>query len=177
MKPQHSYLELNHHPVVSIVKGVDKDVEYSEDILMLGYIVVLMAPLFAPIAPPKILLPLMALCFILSVCFARQNVYRIQQKFNTAIAMLEQRDLSALQPIMNFFKVHPQYTLADGFNPLKNPVRTVKSFLGGVLLNPLWMPIFYALSLQFAEDSQLTLLNQAVITVENQVSTSIQYDE
>jgi hypothetical protein len=63
-KPNH-YLHLEQHPIVAIVKGVDQDVEYGEDILMLGYSAVLMAPLFAPIAPPYVLLPLMALCFVI----------------------------------------------------------------------------------------------------------------
>jgi hypothetical protein len=35
-----------------------------------------------------------------------------------------------------------------------------------MMINPLWMPIFYALGLQFAEDKQLNLLNRAVIAAE-----------
>ena len=148
---------------------VDQDVEHGENILMLGYSLVLMAPLFAPITPPRVLLPLMALCFILSVCFARRNFYNIQKKFATAILMTEHQDVSVLRPITDIFKEHPQHTLTDGFNPFKNPMRTLKSFLGGILINPLWMPIFYMLGLQFAEDKQLHLLNKAVISVEDKI--------
>ena len=166
---QHSYLGLTHHPVVSIVQAVDHDVERGEDMLMLGYSAVLMAPFFAPITPPRILLPLMALAFILSVCFTRRNFHHIQKELATAISLLESQHLSLLQPIIDIFKEHPQQTLTEGFNPLKNPMRTLKSFAGGILINPLWMPIFYTLGMQFVEDKQLYLLNKAVIDVEDNI--------
>lgn len=169
MQQQPSYLGLTNHPVVSIVKGVDRDVERGEDILMLGYSAVLMASFFAPIAAPKILLPLMALSFIVSVCFARRNFHSIQRKLATAIIMLESQELSVLRPITDIFKEHPHHTLAESFNPLKNPMRTTKSLLGGLLINPFWMPIFYTLGMQFVEDKQLYLLNKAVISVEDKI--------
>jgi len=75
-----SYLDLAKHPVVSMVKSVDQDVERGEDMLMLGYALVLMAPIFAPIAPPHVLLPLMAIAFVASVCMARRNFHSIQKK-------------------------------------------------------------------------------------------------
>lgn len=166
---QHSYLGLTNHPVISIVTGVDHDVEHGEDILMLGYSLVLMAPFFAPIAPPRILLPLMALSFILSVCFARRNFHSIQRKLATATTMLENQELSVLRPITDIFQEYPQQSLTESFNPLKNPLRTAKSCLGGLLINPFWMPIFYTLGMQFVEDKQLYLLNKAVINVENKI--------
>lgn len=137
--------------------------------LMLGYSLVLMAPLFAPIAPPHILLPLMALCFIVSVCRARANFYTIQRRLLSSTELVTDRDLSVIKPIEAIFSQHPQYTLTDGFNPLKNLMRTTKSFLGGLLINPFWMPIFYVLGLQFAEEKQLQLLNKAVINVEQRI--------
>jgi hypothetical protein len=166
---QHLYQELTNHSVQSIVIEIDHDVERGEDILMLGYSAVLMAPFFAPFLPPKILLPLMTLSFILSVCFTRRIFQGIQQKLATVITMLENQELSLLRPIIDIFKVHPQQSLTEGFNPLKNPMRTAKSLLGGLLINPFWMPIFYALGMQFAEDKQLYLLNKAVITVEDKI--------
>ncbi len=167
-KPNH-YLHLEPHPIVAIVKGVDQDVEHGEDILMLGYSMVLMAPLFAPIAPPHILLPLMALCFIVSVCWARANFYTIHRRLLSSTELVTDRDLSVIKPIEDIFSQHPQYTLTVGFNPLKNLLRTAKSFLGGLLINPFWMPIFYVLGLQFAEEKQLQLLNKAVISVEKRI--------
>ena len=167
MSKQNSYLELASHPLVAIVTGVDNDVERGEDILMLGYGLVLMAPIFAPVAPPKVLLPLMALAFVWSVCMARFNFLAIQRKLLAALAGLEQdRSLPELQPIQAIFVEHPKYSLAEGFNPLKNLQRTAKSVLGALMINPFWMPIFYMLGLQFAEEKQLSLLNQAVICVE-----------
>jgi hypothetical protein len=166
---QHSYLGLANYPVLSIVKGVDHDVEHGEDILMLGYGAVLMAPFFAPIAPPNILLPLMALSFVLSVYFSHRNFQRIQRKLATATTMLESQDLSILRPITDIVKEHSQQSLTESFNPLKNPMRTAKSFLGGILINPFWVPIFYTLGMQFVEDNQVCLLNKAVITVEDKI--------
>jgi hypothetical protein len=120
----------------------------------------MMAPLFAPIAPPKVLLPLMALTFVVSVCVARLNFLGIRDKLKAALAGLDERyDQSLLRPITDIFAEHPKTTLAEGFNPLKNWQRTAKSILGS-------MPIFYALGLQFAEDKQLNLLNRAVIAAE-----------
>jgi hypothetical protein len=180
MSQSKSYLDLAKHPVVSMVKAVDHDVERGEDILMLGYGLVLMAPIFAPIAPPQILLPLMAVVFVVSVCMARRNFHGIQQKLSAAMAATQEQDLSALRPITEVFVEHPKHTLAEGFNPLKNLLRTIKSALGALLINPFWMPIFYVIGLQFLEEKQLHLLNKAVINVEKRtehLSTSLSVDQ
>ncbi len=158
-------LSRNTTSVSVIVKNVDRDVERGEDILMLGYSLVLMAPIFAPIAPPHILLPLMALSFVVSVIWARANFYKIQRQWLPAIEKLEDNAFK-LAPISEVLNQHPTYTLTDGFNPLKNLLRTAKSLLGCLLINPFWMPIFYTLGLQFAEEKHLRLLNLAVIKVE-----------
>lgn len=166
-----AYLDASAHPVVAIVAGVDRDVERGEDILMLGYSLVLLAPIFAPIAPPRVLLPLMALAFVVSVCVARLNFLGIRDKLAAAMAALDSRhDLSPLRPLTQIFAEHPKTTLSEGFNPLKNWQRTAKSILGAMMINPLWMPIFYALGLQFAEEKQLSLLNRAVIEVEDKTA-------
>ena len=170
MSQSKAYLQVAEHPVVAIVAGVDKDVERGEDILMLGYSLVLIAPIFAPIAPPKVLLPLMALAFVVSVCVARMNFLGIRDKLAIAVIGLTEHELSMLRPISEIFAEHPKATLAEGFNPLKNLMRTAKSILGAMMINPLWMPIFYALGLQFAEDKQLSLLNRAVIAVEQKTA-------
>lgn len=170
MSQSKGYLDSERHPVAAIVAGVDKDVERGEDILMLGYSLVLMAPIFAPIAPPRVLLPLMAIAFVMSVCLARLNFLGIRDKLALAIAALKGHDLSLLRPINEIFTEHPKTTLTDGFNPLKNLMRTVKSILGAMMINPFWMPIFYMLGLQFAEEKQLGLLNKAVIQVEEKTA-------
>lgn len=171
MSRSNTYLNSKDHPIVAIVAGVDKDVERGEDILMLGYSLVLMAPIFAPIAPPRVLLPLMALAFVVSICLARHNFLAIRDKLAAAVETLNGRqDLKLLRPLHDIFAEHPKTTLSEGFNPLKNRLRTVKSLLGALLINPLWMPIFYTLGLQFAEDKQLSLLNRAVILVEEKTA-------
>ncbi len=171
MSRQKAYLNAEGHPLVAIVAGVDKDVERGEDILMLGYSLVLMAPIFAPIAPPRVLLPLMALAFVFSVCLARLNFLGIRDKLAAAIASLNGRqDLATLKPIRDIFAEHPKTTLTEGFNPLKNLMRTAKSILGAMMINPFWMPIFYVLGLQFAEEKQLSLLNRAVIDAEQKTA-------
>ncbi len=170
MSQHKEYLDSGRHPVVAIVAGVDKDVERGEDILMLGYSLVLMAPIFAPIAPPRVLLPLMAIAFVVSVCWARLNFLGIRDKLAQAITALPGFDLSLLQPINAIFAEHPKTTLTEAFNPLKNLMRTAKSILGAMMINPFWMPIFYVLGLQFAEEKQLGLLNKAVMLVEEKTA-------
>ncbi|MDD4914502.1 MAG: hypothetical protein PHW13_05620 [Methylococcales bacterium] len=170
MLQSHAYLDTPGHPVASIVRGVDKDVERGEDMLMLGYGLVLMAPIFAPVAPPHILLPLMALAFAVSVCRARLNFHATQKKLQSAMSLMEGYDFSSLNPILDVFAQYPTHTLTEGFNPLKNLKRTIKSILGALLVNPLWMPIFYTLCLQISEEKQLQVLNRAVLQVEQKTA-------
>ena len=47
--------------VSAIIKGIDRDVERGEDMLMLGFGLVMLSSTFAPVAPPDVLLPLVAL--------------------------------------------------------------------------------------------------------------------
>lgn len=171
MRQQTSYLDSTAHPLVAIVSGVDKDVERGEDIIMLGYSFVLMAPIFAPIAPPRILLPLMALVFVFSVCFARAHFLQIRRKFLLAKTELPpQHDDTSLKSIDEVFADYPKSSLTDGFNPFKNLMRTAKSFLGAMMINSLWMPIFYMMGLQFVEDKQISVLNRAVIAAEEKTA-------
>jgi len=171
MSNKASYVNTERCSAVAIVAAVDRDVERGEDILMLGYAVVLMAPIFAPIAPPNILLPLMALAFVVSVCAARQNFLGIRDKLAVAVQRLDKpSDLALLRPITDIFVEHPKATLSEGFNPLKNWSRTAKSILGAMMINSLWMPIFYVLGLQFAEEKQLSLLNRAVLEAEEKTA-------
>jgi len=53
---------------------------------------------------------------------------------------------------------------------LKNIKRTVKSVLGGLLINPLWMPIFYVMGIQIVEEKNLGVLNRAIIGVEQKLA-------
>ena len=161
------------HSTVSIynlVRDIDADVARGEDILMLGYGLVLMAPLFAPILPPHVLLPAMAMSFVLSVCWARRHFYQIQAKTQAFHSQLSIYQREKISPILDILTQHPEFTLTHSFNPMKNWLRTGKSILGALLINPFWMPIFYMLGLQFAEDKNLQLLNQAVIKVERQLN-------
>jgi hypothetical protein len=170
MIQQNAYPVIANQPIVSIIKGVDQDVERCEDILMLGYGFVLMSPLFAPILPPHILLPLMAFAFIVSVCVTRFNFHTIQKKLNVSISLLSIHDAPLFKPLVELFAEYPKHSLTDSFNPLKNILRTVKSTLGSLLINPLWMPIFYMLGLQFAEEKQIQMLNKTVIMLEQKTA-------
>lgn len=164
------YLNQFDRPVVAIVKGIDRDVERGEDILMLGFGLVLLAPVFAQLLPPQVLLPLMAFAFALSATWARRNFHDMQRRLALSIIHLEDYELAILRPIAEIFIEHPRHTLAEAFNPVKNLNRTGKSVLGGLLINPLWMPIFYMMGIQFAEERQLSLLNRAVMVVEQRIA-------
>jgi hypothetical protein len=75
-----------------------------------------------------------------------------------------------LHPIAAVFADYPMDSLAESFNPLKNLKRTWKSALGGLLINPLWMPIFYMMGIQINEEKNLGILNKAIIGVELKIS-------
>ena len=156
--------------VSAILKGIDRDVERGEDALMLGLGVVMLSSTFAPVAPPTVLLPLVALTFAVSAGFARKNYHNMQRKLLESMAQLEGHDKIILHPIAAVFADYPMHSLAESFNPLKNLKRTWKSALGGLLINPLWMPIFYVMGMQITEEKNLGILNRAIISVERKIS-------
>ena len=168
MKKSQAYPTVHHDPVISIIKSVDHDVERSEDMIMLGYMLVLAAPMFAPITPPHILLPMMALALILTVCVARRHFLAIQAKLKLSMQDWPNYQSNRLSPLLNIFNEHPKHTLTQAFNPLKNLKRTFNSTVGGILINPFWTPILYALCMQFAEEKHVHLLNRAILLLEKQ---------
>lgn len=158
--------------VFTILKGIDRDVERGEDMLMLGLGVVMLSSSFAPVAPPTVLLPLVALVFAISAGFARKNYHNMERKLLKSIEQLEGHDKAILRPITAVFSKNPMHSLAVSFNPLKNLKRTGKSALGGLLINPLWMPIFYVMGMQINEEKNLGILNKAINCVEQKISSS-----
>lgn len=168
-KSKHYLQEPGDNPVAAIVKAMDKDVERGEDILMLGLGLVMLSSTFAPIAPPTVLLPLVALTFAVSSGVARKNYHGMERKLKAAMLQLERRDRAVLRPIADVFAEHPVPSLADSYNLLKNLGRTWKSVLGGIIINPLWMPIFYVMGIQMGEEKNLALLNRAICSVERRL--------
>lgn len=156
--------------VSEILKGIDRDVERGEDALMLGLGVVMLSSTFAPVAPPAVILPLVALVFVVSVSYARQNYHKMERKLSDSMAQLNRYDKAILHPVAAVFADYPMESLADSFNPLKNLKRTWKSALGGILINPFWMPIFYVMGMQISEEKNLGVLNRAIISVELKIS-------
>lgn len=173
MAEEKDYSSVRFEDTVSdIIAGIDRDVERGEDILMLGFGIVMMSTFFAVIAPPIVLLPLMALTFALSGSFARLNYHNMERKLSKSMARLDGRDQSVLRPIVAVFVEHPRQPLAESFNPFKNLKRTGKSTLGGLLINPLWIPIFYMMGIQLNEEKKLALLNRAIFEAEQRISTA-----
>ncbi len=157
--------------VFAILKGIDRDVERGEDMLMLGFGVVMLSSSFAPVAPPTVLLPLVALVFAISAGFARRNYHAMERKLLQSLELLDGHDKAILHPIAAVFSEFPMRPLAVSFNPLKNLKRTGKSALGGLLINPLWMPIFYMMGMQINEEKNLGILNKAIIGVEQKIAS------
>ncbi len=164
--PQAYPAQFHQDPVIAIIAGVDQDLEHCEDTIMLGYMLVLAAPMFAPVAPPRILLPMMALAFLITVFRARGGFKNIGLRLRTSLAALQPHQANRLLPLSNVFAEHPKHTLTQGLNPLLNLKRTFNSLVGGLLINPFWMPIFYALGMHFVEDKQIRLLNRAICQLE-----------
>lgn len=157
--------------VSAIIKGIDRDVERGEDALMLGLGVVMLSSTLAPVAPPAILLPLVALTFAISAGYARMNYHNMERKLLESMVQLDGQERTILHPIAAVFTEYPMHSLAESFNPLKNLKRTWKSALGGILINPLWMPIFYVMGMQIIEEKNLGVLNRAIIGVEQKISS------
>jgi hypothetical protein len=159
--------------VFAIIKGIDRDVERGEDMLMLGLGLVMLSSTFAPVAPPTVLLPLVALTFAISSSFARMNFHSMEQKLIKSMEFLEEHEIASLRPIATVFAKYPMPCLAESFNPIKNLKRTGKSALGGLLINPLWMPIFYVMGMQIHEEKNLGVLNRAIIDVEQKIAPNL----
>ncbi len=169
-KAKHYLPEPSDDPVATIVEAIDKDVERGEDILMLGLGVVMLSSTLAPVAPPTVLLPLVALTFAISSGCARNNYHNMERKLKEAMLQLERGDKAILRPIAAVFAEQPMPPLVDSYNLLKNLKRTWKSVLGGIIINPLWMPIFYVMGIQIVEEKNLGILNRAVCGVEQKIA-------
>jgi hypothetical protein len=155
--------------VADVVRAIDQDVEWGEDILMLGLGIVMLSSSFAPVAPPQVLLPLVALTFAITSSLARMNWQKIERKLQATLELLNGYEQMLLKPITQVFIDKPQVTLSESYNPLKNLKRLGKSAIGGALINPLWVPIFYTMGIQIVEENNLGVLNRAVITVERRL--------
>ena len=155
--------------VVAVVQGIDRDVERGEDMLTLGMCIVMLSSTFAPLAPPTVLLPLVALTFAITVYFARRNYHNMERKLLASMAFLNAKEKALVHPIAAVFSELSVESLAESFNPIKNVKRTFKSALGGVLINPLWMPIFYVMGIQISEEKNLYQLNRAIMGVEKKI--------
>lgn len=167
MTEKNSYINESCEDFVSdILKGIDRDVEKGEDVLMLGLGIVMLSSTFAPVAPPSVLLPLIALTFALSAGYAKINYHKMEIKLFGSLEQLDRQQKSFLSPIVAVFIDHPIVSLADSLNPLLNLKRTWKSVMGGILINPFWMPIFYMMGLQIGEEKTLGVLNKAILNVE-----------
>jgi hypothetical protein len=170
MRPEQHYLVGNvSRTAASVVKAIDRDVEWGEDILMLGLGIVMLSSSFAPIAPPTVILPLVALTFAITSSLARKNYHNMERKLLASLAQLDTREQAKLRPICTVFVEQPMGSLAESYNPLKNLKRLGKSAIGGLLINPLWIPIFYTMGIQIVEENNLGVLNRAVIRVEQKL--------
>ena len=111
----------------------------------------------------------MAVIFACSAGYARINYHRMEHKLSASMAALDYHDMAKLKAIANVFKQYPMPSLIDSLNPAKNLVRTWKSALGGILINPFWMPIFYMMGIQIKEEANRGVLAQVIIEVEHKL--------
>jgi hypothetical protein len=168
-KKQHYLTGQSGCTAAAVVKGIDRDVEWGEDILMLGLGIVMLSSSFAPVAPPVVLLPLVALTFAITSSLARMNYHNMERKLLASLEKLSGYEQTLLKPIANVFVEQPMGSLAESYNPFKNLKRFAKSAIGGVLINPFWLPIFYTMGIQIVEENNLVVLNKAVMRVEQRV--------
>ncbi len=169
MKRKHYLIDKSEITAAAIVKGIDRDVEWGEDILMLGLGIVMLSSTFAPVAPPVVILPLVALTFAITSSLARLNYHRMERRLSDSMVYLDSLEQAKLRPICQVFVEKPMGSLTESYNPLKNLKRLGKSAIGGILINPLWVPIFYTMGIQIVEENNLSVLNRAVMRVEQRV--------
>jgi hypothetical protein len=172
---QHYLMGKSDCTAATVVKGIDRDVEWGEDILMLGLGMVMLSSTFAPVAPPTVILPLVALTFAITSSLARINYHNMERKLRASMEQLTTYEQTQLNPICKVFVEQPMCALAESYNPLKNWRRFAKSAIGGVLINPFWLPIFYTMGIQIVEENNLVTLNRAVIRVEQRVRPELFY--
>ncbi len=159
--------EYSYQPnVENILLSLDRDVSRSESILMFGLASGMFSSLLAPVAPPVVLLPGVALIFIVTTILAHKNYKNMQKQFTYAMHRLDYKQVRVIDPLILVFKKSPVQDLGDGFNPLKNLQRTWKSVLGGIFMNPLWMPIFYVMGMHINEEKKVIVLHQAIRQLE-----------
>jgi hypothetical protein len=170
---QHYLTGQSHRSAAAVVKAIDRDVEWGEDILMLGLGIVMLSSTFAPVAPPTVILPLVALTFAITSSLARMNYHNMERKLLASLEQLNSFEQGLLKPICRVFIEQPMGSLTESYNPLKNLKRLGKSAIGGVLINPLWVPIFYTMGIQIVEENNLAVLNKAVIRVEQKVASTV----
>lgn len=170
MKHEQHYLSgKSERTAAAVVKAIDRDVEWGEDILMLGLGIVMLSSTFAPVAPPAVILPLVALTFAITSSLARMNYHNMERKLLASLEQLDGFEQALLKPICKVFTDQPMCSLGESYNPLKNLRRFAKSAIGGVLINPFWLPIFYTMGIQIIEEINLGVLNRAVVRVEQRV--------
>jgi hypothetical protein len=167
---QHYLINQTHYTAAAVVKGVDRDVEWGEDILMLGLGIVMLSSTFAPVAPPTVILPLVALTFAITSSLARINYHNMERKLLASLELLSSYEQALLKPLCTVFVDQPMCSLAESYNPLRNLKRFAKCAIGGVLINPFWLPIFYTMCVQIVEENNLVVLNKAVIRVEKRIA-------
>jgi hypothetical protein len=167
---QHYLTDQSQCTAATVVKGIDRDVEWGEDILMLGLGIVMLSSTFAPVAPPTVILPLVALTFAITSSLARINYHNMERKLRASMEQLTSYEQTILNPICKVFVEQPMCALAESYNPIKNWRRFAKSAIGGALINPFWLPIFYTMGIQIVEENNLVTLNRAVIRVEQRIS-------
>ncbi len=162
LKPLSYWDGQSEHSIAAIVAAIDRDVEHGEDILMAGFCVVMLSSTFAPVAPPIVILPLVALTFAISASLARINYLRMEAKLKATMTEMAGHDKALLGPISAIFAQNEVPPLVDSLNLFKNLKRTWKSVFGGIVINPLWMPVIYMMCLQIYEEKNLIALNKAV---------------
>jgi hypothetical protein len=176
-REQHYLMGKSDCTAAAVVKGIDRDVEWGEDILMLGLGIVMLSSTFAPVAPPTVILPLVALTFAVTSSLARMNYHNMERKLLASLEQLNSVEQTKLNPICKVFVEQPMCALSESYNPLKNLKRFSKSAIGGVLINPFWLPIFYTMGIQIVEENNLVVLNRAVIRVEQRLSPMLRVNQ
>lgn len=157
--------------VAEIVKNVDDARDKNLGNLLGGLALFLASFFLAPIAPPKVVLPLMDGILATTVIVGRKKHQKIESKFAEAYNALNATEQQKLLPIKKVLMDDKAPSLGESCDPIKNWGRVAWSAAGGFILNPILIPAIYSGTLHAKEFDKNDALKAAVYKVEQKISS------
>jgi hypothetical protein len=155
--------------VADIVRNVEDAREKNDARLTLGFAFLMGCFFLPPIAPPKVVLPLMGGVLATTVLVGRKKHQQIENEFAKSYEALDATQKLKLLPLKKVLIDQKAPSLGESLDPIKNWQRVAWSTAGGFILNPMLIPAIYSGILhnnEFKKNSDLRVATHAVATKE-----------